>query len=173
MRGWSQVAASTGGDYMAMEYVDSTSGRSARFACEARSSRADQRRKNRSLHDLSQELEEGVVAQSWMLSHLDRGRNEKNRRLTYLDVKKIIERKLSHQKRGILTDAEISEAVSEYKDMREQRELDSVVVAKEIKRLNDAMFRCNNEPVGSMSTGMERGRVRAFLASLTTFLLRL
>ena len=93
MRGWSQVAASTGGNYMALEYVDTKSGSSARFSCEARSSRADQRRKNRSLHDLSQQLEEGVVAQSWMLSHLDRGRKEKDRGLTYLDVKKILERK--------------------------------------------------------------------------------
>ena len=112
MRGWRQVAASTGGNYMAMEYVDTKSGSSARFSCEARSSRADQRRKNRSLHDLSQQLEEGVVAQSWMLSHLDRGRKEKDRGLTYLDVKKIIERKLAQQKRGLLTKDEISEAVS-------------------------------------------------------------
>ena len=106
MRGWRQVAASTGGNYMATEYLDTKSGSSARFSCEARSSRADQRRKNHSLHDLSQQLEDGVVAQSWMLSKLDRGQLGEKGRLAYLDVKKIIERKLALQKRGLLTEKE-------------------------------------------------------------------
>ena len=72
MTGWSQVAVSTGSNYMAIEYMDDESRSSARFACEACSSRADQRRKNRSLLELSQELEEGVVAQSCILSNLDK-----------------------------------------------------------------------------------------------------
>ena len=57
-----------------------------------------------------------------------------------MDVKKIIERKLARQKRGLLSKLEILEAVKEYKDDRRQQDLDAVVVAKEIKRLNDAMF---------------------------------
>ena len=83
MRGWSQVAASAGGDYMTLEYADPDSGSSARFSCEPCSNRADQRRKNSSLHELSQNLEEGVVAQSWMLSNLDKDQQEGRRRLTY------------------------------------------------------------------------------------------
>ena len=118
MKGWCQVAASAGSDYMALEYVDQLSGSSARFACKASSSRAEQQRKNRSLHELSQVLEEGVVAKSWMLSKLDEDcRIEKNR-LTYLDVKKIIEKKLAHRKGGLLSESEILEAVSEFKDVR-------------------------------------------------------
>ena len=58
MKGWRQVAASTGSDYMALEYVDDKSMSSARFVCEACSSCADQRRKNSSLLELLQELEE-------------------------------------------------------------------------------------------------------------------
>ena len=83
---------------MAIEYVDYESRSFARFACEACSSRADQRRKNRSLLELLQELEEGVVAQSWMLSSLDKDCKNRNKGLTYVDMKKIIKRKLAHQK---------------------------------------------------------------------------
>ena len=163
MTGWCQVATSAGSDQMALEYVDERSGSSARFACEARSSRVDQRRKNCSLHDLSQELEEGVVAKSWMLSRIDEDlRNDKNR-LTYLDVKKIIEKKLARRKGGLLSESEISEAVSEFKDVRRQQELDVVVVAEEIKRLNDAMLRCDSGLIGSMSADKDIGRVRVFL----------
>ena len=166
MKGWCEVAASAGSDHMALEYVDQLSGSSARFACEARSSRADQRRKNRSLHELSQVLEEGVVAKSWMLSKLDEDCRIEKKGLTYLDVKKIIEKKLAHRKGGLLSESEISEAVSEFKDMRRQQELDVVVVAKEIKRLNDAMLRCNSGLMGSMSADKDTGRVRVFFGQL-------
>ena len=125
---------------MAIEYVDDKSRSSTRVACEACNSRADQQRKNRSLLELSQELEEGVVAQSWMLSSLDKECKNRNKGLTYVDAKKIIERKLAHQERGLLSKLEILEAVKEYKDDRRQQDLDAGVVAKEIKRLNDAMF---------------------------------
>ena len=160
MRGWCQVVASTGGDYVALEYVDHISKSSARFASKVRSSRANQRHKNCSLYELLQKLEEGVVAQLWMLSCLDRGSNDKIRGLTYLDVKRIIERKLAHQKRWLLSNTEISEAVREYKDMRGQHELDTVVLAKKITRLNDAMFRCNSDPVGSMLADKEKGEAQ-------------
>ena len=86
--------------------------------------------------------------------------------LMYLDVKRIIERKLSHQKRGLLSAAEIAEAVREYKDMRGKHELDAVVVAKEIKRLNDVMLRCNCDPIGSMSEEKGNGNVRVFFGQL-------
>ena len=39
-------------------------------------------------------------------------------------------------------------------------------MANEIKRLNDAMFRCDNEAVGSMPEEKEKGRVRAMFCQL-------
>jgi len=44
---------------------------SATLSGRGRSSCVDQQRKNRSLLELQQHLEEGVVAQPWMLSKLD------------------------------------------------------------------------------------------------------
>ena len=113
MTGWSQAPIAADGNHRAVQYVDS-GGNSTHFGSEVRGSRGDQRRKYRSLHDLSQQLEEGVIAQSWMLSPLDkRGSTSNNSRLAYLDVKKLIERKLAHQKRGLLSENEVRDAVAE------------------------------------------------------------
>ena len=88
MSEWSRIVADAGSNQVTMQYADPISGSAAYFHCEVRRSRADQRRKNRSLLELSQHLEEGVVAQQWMLSELDKGDSDVPKGLTYLDVKK-------------------------------------------------------------------------------------
>ena len=72
-----------------------------------RSSCDDQQRKYRSLNELQQHLEEGVVAQPWMLSKLDTKEKWARKRMTYVEIKSIIERKLAHQKRGYLSEREL------------------------------------------------------------------
>ena len=99
----------------------------------------DQQRKNRSLLELQQHLEEGEVAQPWMLSSLDTAEKWARKRMTYVEIKSIIERKLAHQKRGFLTDREIQETVAEMQDERLEEDLDSEMMAQEIKRLNEKM----------------------------------
>ena len=154
---WSQIVADAGGNRMAMQYADPTSGSTARFYCEARCSRADQRRKNRSLLELSQHLEEGVVPQHWMLSELDRGDGNGPKRLAYHDVKNILERKLAHNKRGLLTMSEMAQAVNDFKNIRSEEDFDAAVVEREIRRMNARLLRCNNSSVGSMSVKKEKG----------------
>ena len=65
--------------------------------CTTHSRRAEQRRKSNSLNALSQQLEEDVVAKEWMLSCLDVTPGAKGR-MTYVDMKSIIEKRLAHQK---------------------------------------------------------------------------
>ena len=125
MNVWSQIVAAAGSNRKAMKYVDPDSGGTAHFYCEGCRSRSDQRRKNLSLLELSQHLEEGVMAQPWMLSELDSGDSGGRGRLTYLDVKGIIERKLAHQKRGLLTMTEVAEAVDDFKNIRSEADLDA------------------------------------------------
>ena len=87
MTGWSQVSAAAGGGRKAVEYVDVGRESSARFSSEVRGSRFEQRRKNCSLLELSEHLEEGVVPQSWMLSSLDsQGAGGRGSGLAYLEV---------------------------------------------------------------------------------------
>ena len=76
-----------------------SSGNPVRDSCFMHSRRADQRRKSNSLNVLSQQLEEDVVAKEWMLSCLDDTSSGKKGRMTYLDMKSIIEKRLAHQKR--------------------------------------------------------------------------
>ena len=53
--------------------------------------------------------------------------------------------------------------------MRGQHKLDAGAVEKEIKRLNDAMFSCNCDPVGSMSEDKGNVKARVFSANLIIF----
>ena len=50
--------------------------------------------------------------------------------LTHWDVKAILERKLAHQKRGVLSVCEVGEAVAEFKDLRQETRLSAQVVEK-------------------------------------------
>ena len=98
MRAMSQTDASAGISQMANNNAE-PSGNSVRDGCSTYSRRVDQRCKSNSLNVLSQQLEEDVVAKEWMLSCLDDTSGRKGR-MTYLDMKSIIEKRLAHQKRG-------------------------------------------------------------------------
>ena len=93
-----QAATAAGISYMANENADM--GRnSATSSSRGRSGCADQQRKYRSLNELQQHLEEGEVAQPWMLSKLDTTEKWAKNKRTYLEIKLIIERRLDLQKR--------------------------------------------------------------------------
>ena len=126
MAGWSQVSAAAGRGRMAVEYMDSGWRGAARFSSEEPGSRFEQRRRNRSLLELSGHLEEKVVPQAWMLSSLDdHAAGDGESGLTYLEVKGILERKLAFNKRGLLNQRELEDAVTEFKDMREESDLNA------------------------------------------------
>ena len=114
-------------------------------------SRRNWRHKCRSLGDLSLQLEEGVVAKEWMLSVLDNYSSSNKGRMTYLDMKFVIERRLAYQKNGFLTEAEIESSVKEFQDLRSEEDLDTEVVKEEIERFNRKMKQYDNDPVGNMS----------------------
>ena len=124
MSGDGQTGASVGTSPMANSNADSKRN-SATPRGRGRSSCDDQQRKYRSLNELQQHLEEGVVAQPWMLSKLDTKKKWASKRMTYIEIKSIIERKLAHQKRGYLTDREVQDAVAEWQDERLEEDLDS------------------------------------------------
>ena len=71
-----------------------------------------------------------------MLSSLDTDEKRARKRMTYAEIKSVIERKLAYQKRGFLIDREIQETVSEMQDERLEEDLDSKMIAQEMERLN-------------------------------------
>ena len=94
------------------------------FSNLASSSRTKQRHDNVSLQNILQHLEEGIVAQSWMVSDLD-SRNKRGKlKMTHLEINAIIERKLAHQKIVFLTRYEVVKAADEWRDTINEKELD-------------------------------------------------
>ena len=61
--------------------------------------------------------------------------NYKISRMSYEDIRSIMEKKQAMQKKGTLTDQEIKKIVDKWKDDREEDELDPKVVEREVKRL--------------------------------------
>ena len=86
--------------------------------------------------------------------------------MPYLEIKSIIERRLAHQKRGILTTEEVTEAANEWRDYREERELDQGIIESEVRRFNEKMRHYDNNPVGSMTDNKECGKIRVFFGQL-------
>ena len=73
-------------------------------------------------------------------------------RLTYEDIKQIMERRLVQQKRGILTKSEINRIVKDWGDQRAEEDLDNAAIKREVKRLEEKFKRYNVSELGSMST---------------------
>ena len=126
----------------------------------------EQRRSFLSLLELQKHLGEGEVAQPWMLSDLDASEKWARNRLTYVEIKAIIEQKLAHQKRGFLSEREIQDTVNDIQDERLEEDLDSEMIAQEIKRLNEKMLKWNSAPVGNMTLEKEDSRVRVVFSQL-------
>ena len=95
-----------------------------------------------------------------MLSCLDDTSSGKKGRMTYLDTKSIIEKRLAHQKKGFLSDNEVAASVKEFQDLRSEDELNEIIVEEELRRFNKKMLDYNNSYVGNMSVDKEDGRVR-------------
>ena len=56
-------------------------------------------------------------------------------RLSYEDIKQIMERRLAQQKRGILTENEINHIVKDWGDQRAEEDLDKAAIKRKVRRL--------------------------------------
>ena len=56
-------------------------------------------------------------------------------RLSYKDIKRIIERRLAQQTCGLLTEHKISHLIKDCEDQREEEELDTIAIKCEVRRL--------------------------------------
>ena len=73
-----------------------------------------------------------------MITH-NSNKNKRHRyevpRLSYEDIKQIMERRLAQQKRGILTKSEINHIVKNWGDQRAEEDLDKAAIKCKVKRL--------------------------------------
>ena len=71
---------------MVQSNADNNSGESGGLGSKTSSSRTEEQHKNLSLQEISQHLEEGVVAQSWMVGRLNLKKKEEETRMPYLEI---------------------------------------------------------------------------------------
>ena len=80
--------------------------------------RAMTNRRARALPDQTGQQEGEMLTHSWMHSKMDLRVEGRQNKVAYVQVKKMIERKLAHQKRGVINDLECKEMA---RDLAEER----------------------------------------------------
>ena len=104
-----------------------------------------------------------------MITH-NSNKNKRHRyevpRLSYEDIKQIMERRLAQQNRGLLTENEINHIVKDWGDQRAEEELDKTAIKHEVRRLERKFKRYNVAESGSMPSEKEEGRCRMLYCQL-------
>lgn len=90
-------------------------------------------------------------------------------RMSYEDIRSIMDRKLAQQKRGILTDAEVASIVKSWQDKQlEEEEVDVEIVEREVRRLEKKFQKFNVPMVGSMPIERPDGVFRVMYCQLNS-----
>jgi hypothetical protein len=56
--------------------------------------------------------------------------------LNYMDIRKIMDKRLAQQKKGLLTDAEIKKLVTEWQDERGEEDLKQATIDREVRAMD-------------------------------------
>lgn len=87
------------------------------------------------LQDITYQLRNTFVTHPNKKKNYDKaGCRYETPQLSYDDIKTIMERRLAQQKKGLLTDHEMSNIVKDWENQRVEEQLDKKVIAKEVKR---------------------------------------
>ena len=87
-------------------------------------------------------------------------------RLSYEDIKQIMERRLAQQKCGILTENKMNHIVNNWVDQRAEEDLDKAAINREVRRLENKFKRYNISELGSTSIEKQEGRCRMLYCQL-------
>jgi hypothetical protein len=77
--------------------------------------------------------------------------------LNYMDIRKIMDRRLVQQKKGLLTDAEIQKLVTEWQYVRGKAELNQATINREVKTMEEKLNKYNVATLGEVPTQQEDG----------------
>jgi hypothetical protein len=87
-------------------------------------------------------------------------------KLNYMDIKKILDRRLALNKKGTLTDGEIKSLVKDWHDRRSEEELNHVSVKMEMKAMEKKLTKYNVEQLGNIPLEREDGTMRVFVSQM-------
>ena len=89
-------------------------------------------------------------------------------RMSYDDIRSLMEKKRTMKKKGRLMDQEIKKIVDKWKDEREEEELDPYVVEKEVERLEKKFKQYNIPWIGHMPESREHEHCRIVCCQLNS-----
>ena len=86
--------------------------------------------------------------------------------LNYLEIKQIMDRRSTQQKKGKLTDAEIKGLVKEWHDQRSEGDLNKAVVDREMKIMEAKLEKYNVDQLGVIPIEREDGTMRIMVCQM-------
>lgn len=87
-------------------------------------------------------------------------------KLNYMDIKKILDRQQTLNKKGTLTDGEIKSLVKEWHNRRTEAELNQVSVEMEMKAMEKKLTKYNVERLGEMPIERDNGTMRVLVSQM-------
>jgi hypothetical protein len=105
-------------------------------------------------------------SQGWPLGHSMYGRGGYLTKLSYMDIKKMLDRQQVLNKKGTLTDGEIKPLVMEWHDRRMEEELNHISLEMEMKAMEKKLTKYNLERLGGMPTEREVGTIRVLVSQM-------
>jgi hypothetical protein len=86
--------------------------------------------------------------------------------LNYLEIKQIMDRRSTQQKKGKLTDAEIKGLVNEWHDQRREGDLNKAVVDREMKIMEAKLEKYNVDQLGEIPIERDDGTMRIMVCQM-------
>ena len=86
--------------------------------------------------------------------------------LNYLEIKQLMDRRSTQQKKGKLTDAEIKGLVKEWHDQRSEGDLNKAVVEREMKIMETKLEKYNVDQLGVIPLEREDGTMRIMVCQM-------
>jgi hypothetical protein len=86
--------------------------------------------------------------------------------LNYLEIKQIMDRRLTQQKQGKLTDAEMKGLVKDWHDQRTEGDLNKAIVDREMKAMQAKLEKYNVDQLGEIPIEREDGTMRIMVCQM-------
>jgi hypothetical protein len=86
--------------------------------------------------------------------------------LNYLEIKQMMDRRLTQQKQGKLTDAEIKGIVKDWHNQRREGDLNQAVVDREMKTMEAKLAKYNVDQLGEIPIEREGGTMRIMVCQM-------
>ncbi len=86
--------------------------------------------------------------------------------MNYMDIKKIMDRRAVQQRKGLLSDVEIQKLITEWQDVREEKELDQATIDREVTTMEAKLKKYNVPALSDIPTQHKDGVFRILVCQM-------